>query len=557
MSESDDWKALHGRLGDEFKASTMYKMRLNTPVQLDLDLLPESRRSGMPVLGERLLSGNWQVGTESIDLSEGETPWNRPLPGRHFADRVHRFHFLKHLVTIGPEGVALARSLIDGWAEEYGRLNGFVWRVPVTIDRVWNWLEAGRYVLNKRLSDDEVLDALGKQIRHVQGSVKECPDSRQRLRGAVLLVLVAVLTDDGDKRLVSDEAFLEKELAAQILPDGGHVSRNPEALLSALIDLQFLEAAYEASGRVPSAAVTKALSRMGGMLGFLRLGDGRLPVMNGGFEVPIRDVERAFAPFEGGRAFSFATKSGFQRLIAGDLKLVMDAGAAPEAQFAASAHSGVMGFDLTDGPARLVSSCADHPDLAPSWRLLTRDTIAHSTLSLREENISTTTEYGATGVEVPSGPEGVTARRLEEGDEIWIDAQHNGWRSRHGLIHRRRLFMAGDGSRLTGEDSLSRPVSEAPSEEDTPIGFSVRFHFHPSVRFFRDGGNIGLRTAHGRRWVFKTSCEDREIDRTVYLGRGGREKSWQFCLYGKAMPNGDGTESTNRIKWAFIRTDLN
>ncbi|HBJ94150.1 MAG TPA: hypothetical protein DDZ43_14820, partial [Hyphomonadaceae bacterium] len=48
------------------------------------------------------------------------------------------------------------------------------------------------------------------------------------------------------------------------------------------------------------------------------------------------------------------------------------------------------------------------------------------------------------GLQAPVGPTGVSAKRMEEKDTIWIDSQHSGWKDTHGLVYRRRLYMDGD-----------------------------------------------------------------------------------------------------------------
>src|SRR5690606_3052950 len=87
-----------------------------------------------------------------------------------------------------------------------------------------------------------------------------------------------------------------------------------------------------------------------------------------------------------------------------------------------------------------------------------------------------------TGVRVPDGPAQLAIRRMEEGDQYLLEGQHGGWRVRHGLIYRRRLYVAMNGGRITGEDSLSRPMSEAAATFPSGlIPFEIRFHLHPDV----------------------------------------------------------------------------
>ena len=74
---------------------------------------------------------------------------------------------------------------------------------------------------------------------------------------------------------------VDGELEAQILPDGGHVSRNPAALVDILVDLLPLRQALIARGLVPSETLLHSIDRMMPMLRFFRHGDGAFAHFNG------------------------------------------------------------------------------------------------------------------------------------------------------------------------------------------------------------------------------------------------------------------------------------
>ena len=69
--------------------------------------------------------------------------------------------------------------------------------------------------------------------------------------------------------------------ARQILPDGGHISRNPGALIELLVDLLPLRTAFTARNIAPPPALLNAIDRMMPMLRFFRHGDGNFALFNG------------------------------------------------------------------------------------------------------------------------------------------------------------------------------------------------------------------------------------------------------------------------------------
>ena len=74
---------------------------------------------------------------------------------------------------------------------------------------------------------------------------------------------------------------LSDELERQILPDGGHISRNPGALIELLLDLLPLRQAFTARNVAPPPALLNAIDRMMPMLRFFRHGDGNFALFNG------------------------------------------------------------------------------------------------------------------------------------------------------------------------------------------------------------------------------------------------------------------------------------
>ena len=500
-----------------------------------------------------LLDGIWKIGRDRLVVPRDQSPWDQPGPSRHFADRLHRFGWLRHLAAAGQQGQLRARTLVEHWVSDFGRWNGFVWRLPVTVDRLWNWLTCGPILFDNLAPDTDLLTSLARQGRHLQFATDECHEPRVKMRSILTQIALVFAIDEADRKLPQLEGQLEFLLTDQILPDGGHISRNPEALVELLIDLQTIDDLYLRTGRPSLPCLARIVPRMAGMLKFLRTQDGGLPVMNGGSEGNRVDIKNALFPYSGSRAFAFATKSGFQKLEAKTARLFLDAGAAPPPEYAIEAHAGCLSFQFDDNGERLITNCGSHPDVDPVWRSATRGTDGHSTLVITGQDAADFVAVRSVGLEVPAGPMGVSARRMEEREDILIDSQHSAWKDSAGLVFRRRIFMSEAGDRLTGEDSLFRPVSAGETENRAKVPFDVRFHLHPGVSLKRDGQHLRLVLPSGAAWLFKTNHKNRTIDRSVYLARGTVEKCWQLVLSGAADPNGDASSPENIIRWAFTK----
>lgn len=549
------WARFQGKTGEDAKASAGHRLKIAGTKPDGFGLYLRAILPANPMRGERLMQGIWRIGMDRMVLPDGRAPWREQLPSRHYADRVHRFDWLPDLFSQGAAGADRARYLVDDWIENFGRFDGFSWRTACTADRAWNWMSCGAALFDAGEPEaiDARLDALNRQIRHAAALVDRDRDPVSVFKSAALSVVWSIC---GGKSKELDAAIdrLESVCTAQFLPDGGHVSRSPARTLRCLSDLMAIEDLLARADRPVPGFMLKWIGRAGAMVSFFKAGDGALIPFHDGDERRAEEVDAVLGRLPTPpRQFSVVPKSGYHKLRKGETSLYLDSGAAPDRPYGDKAHAGALSFELIDGAARLVTSCANSPETDIDWQAAVRRTGAHSTLILANEESSPFVRNEDSDLLYPEGPEGISAKRLEEADEIWLDAQHSGYKRDFGLLHRRRLFMSGDGRRLTGEDSLSRPVSAGISEDGTAIKFDIRFHLHPTVTAMTVGDAIVLRCESGPVWRFKTTHPGARLEPTIYLGRGIVEPSEQIVLSGKADPNGDGTSPPNCVRWVFLK----
>jgi len=151
----------------------------------------------------------------------------------------------------------------------------------------------------------------------------------------------------------------------------------------------------------------------------------------------------------------------------------------------------------------------------------------------------------------------MAVRRLEENDQYLLEGQHAGWRVRHGVIYRRRLYIARNGARITGEESLFRPVAETTPAASAPIGYEIRFHLHPDVEIAEgpDDRTLFLGLPNRQR-VWRFRCETAlSVEDSRYWGGAIARQARQLVVRGRAEPESDGSRPPNRVRWALSRLE--
>ncbi|HWE76384.1 MAG TPA: heparinase II/III family protein [Stellaceae bacterium] len=516
-----------------YHGSAIYHLSLagRTPHELALKLDPWP---GDAAQGEALLAGEFRFQSEAVHAPS--PPWRAGTTDEFRAD-LQRFQWLGDLAALGNEAAwEAARSWTAEWLQQFDIYDRLAWRADVIGDRLFTWLE-----YFDRLAVDETLRAamlksLARQARHLARIAhREAPGLPRlaALRGLIAALAAQVL----DRALARALAHFAREIEAQILADGGHATRNPEAQLTALRYLVDARAALTASHNEVHGAIQQAIDRAAPMLRFFRHGDGRFALFNGANEGDGATIDRVLNRADAkGRAPATAPHSGYERLRAGHSLVLFDCGKPPPAGLDGDYHAGPLAFEMSYGRERLIVNCGAYHGPSTEWRGAMRATAAHSTLIAAD---TSSVEFRPDG-SVALGPHEVTAMRAEDAGAQWVAASHDGFKKNLGLTHARQLFLAADGEDLRGEDRLTGRSGQ---------GFAIRFHLHPSVQasLTQDGNAVLLRLPGGAGWRLRMQGAVLSIAESIYVGAGGTKKTHQVVLDGHVGSNGA------IVKWALRR----
>ncbi len=323
----------------------------------------------------------------------------------------------------------------------------------------------------------------------------------------------------------------------QILPDGGHISRNPGALIELLIDLLPLRQTFAARNIAPPPALLNAIDRMMPMLRFFRHGDGSIALFNG-MSGTSSDLLATLLAYDDTHGLPMASMphTGFQRLDAGSMTVIMDTGAPPPANVSQEAHAGCLSFELSSGPCRIVTNCGMPPTGRDSWRAFARSTAAHSTLTYHDTSSCQFVELSAMkrflhGSPIVAGPANVENSRGDVANGTIMTASHDGYVGRFGVVHRRVLMAAADGTRLDGEDTIAPPSGGR--IKGNAADYALRFHLHPSIKASRlsDAHGVMLVLPNRDVWTFEAFDDAVELEDSVFLaGNDGPRRTTQIVI---------------------------
>jgi uncharacterized heparinase superfamily protein len=498
---------------------------------------------------DQLLRGRFRLAGDSIEVKEGSV-FDAPSPSPQWASALHSFDWLPPLSAAGGEASRrLATNLISQWIKRNSKYGEPAWAPDVTAARLLHLFAHGRFVMANSdvLWRSKVLVSLREQSRFLARAVDEAPDGLPRLEAAAAHVLSGACLNDSAKRLETGLAQLEEQIAQQILPDGGHVSRSPESLLHAYRYLIMVIDALRAVDCAIPQSLRSAHDRMAPMLRFFRHGDGKLALFNGGSECDAKMIEAILARDEiRGQPFSYAPHSGFQRLAAARAMALMDCGMPPAGAFSLAAHAGCLSFEFSTNAQRIVVNCGTEHVGSICWNGALRATAAHSTVTLADTSMASTLRDGVggnlLGPRLLGGPSRVETSREDRADGHRVEARHDGYSRKFGVVHERTLHLTPRGNVLTGMDRL---LPDRERRSRNPIAYAARFHIHPDIRVSANqGGGFILKLPNGEGWRFRSDTTA-TLDESVYLGSGNLRRTEQIIIAGAVR------EVPVEIGWTF------
>jgi hypothetical protein len=372
---------------------------------------------------------------------EGEIGWNDSSQSHLWRFNLHYFEYVGDLLIWSARGARtesyrVFRDLVKSWIEANNLVEGDAWH-PYTISiRLPQWLAAAAQFKPELAEDPEFTSLLFSSIRS-QGKILRSElefDVRTNHLIANLraLLWLGICFEDKEPRRWFSTALslLKKELEDQVLPDGGHVERNPGYHLVVLQHLLDVGLLLRRNRRESLPWLESAIQRMAKFAIAILQPDMAVPLLKDtalNTARPAEDVVAACAlyldqptlahglhprlwPFllfgtEGTSAENASQKeleggdkpqaipfldSGFYVLSdkARNDYLIFDAGKIGPDYQPGHGHADMLSFELTFGGKRVIVDSGAFAYARGTWRDYFRSTRAHNTVEVEGYNQS-------------------------------------------------------------------------------------------------------------------------------------------------------------------------
>jgi uncharacterized heparinase superfamily protein len=522
-------------------------------------LIPQDLRTADPSFASELYDGYFGL-AGMVALTGSESPFTVQPPSRLWQKELYSFGWLHNLEAAGDElAREKARSLVADWMSRGRHAHPVAWDVDIVARRVNSLLSHAGFLLDgaKRPFYDSMMRALSEEVHFLTLSHAEPGNTAPRLHALTALLLAGLCIAEHQAYVDSYLQPFSTELERQILADGGHISRNPNALVELLLEFLPLKQCFLARTQETPDALNSAIRRMMGMIRFLRLGDGSLARFNG-MGATRSDLTAAVLAYadDDDMPSHYAPDSGYCRLTRGTTVIIADTGLPPPGLASAQAHAGYLAFEMTSGIEPIIVNCGAPRDISSDWGTACRSTAAHSTLTVNEVSSSTLMKrkigYPPRRIHLLSGPKIVRGEVKTDQSDLILRSMHDGYKDRFCFFHQRRLRLTADGCSVEGVDQLAHPpdARQAPKPADR---FAIRFHLHPRVspRLNAEENSVSLTLPDAQLWKFRAAGAKVDIEESIFLADPIIQKrSLQIVLRGSCA-------AEIQVVWSLRKIETN
>ncbi|WP_136658482.1 heparinase II/III family protein [Nitratireductor sp. XY-223] len=518
-----------------------------------LVVAPTDLRIADPYIAHEIHQGRYPLAGRVLE-TDNDSPFLYTGPSLGFDEMLHSFRWLRHLRAANTEeSFADARTLTEDWINLWGRrYSGIGWDANVTAQRVIAWLSHSPIILKKqdRGFYRRFIRSLALQIRYLRKIAPAMRDGEKRFRVRIALAMATLALPATPAAIRHAARFLDQEIDKQILPDGGHISRNPQVAMTLLADLLPLRQTYLNLGHTPPKGLVSSIDRMFQALRFFRHVDGTLALFNGCTAQPADRLLSVLRYDEStGEPPRSTPQMNYQRLSNHNTVIIADTGPYPAGELSATAHAGCLSFELSSGHHRFIVNAGSPAFYHAEYRRLARATAAHSTLIIDDTSSATISGSSFLGPIMTNGPQKVDLERRDEADgRQGFIARHDGYAELFGLIHERSIQLSADGNMVTGRDRIAKSASHKLLIDGETPGV-IRFHIHPKIAISRDNNNdIVLTAPDSEIWTFFSPDAAAEIEDDIFFADlAGPRRSQQICLHFIIAQQSE-------VSWSMVRT---
>lgn len=405
--------------------------------------------------------GHFRFLNDSADFGNG-IDWQADGKSRLWRYNLHYFQYLHPKDGLD---TTVALSVMMDWIKSNPPATIDAWDPAPTSLRIVNWI---KFIIDRDISGIDY-ERLSRSLYQQSLWLENLPERHllcnHLFKNAKAYIFAGLFfsTPDAERWLAKGLRLLERELSAQILPDGGHIERSPMyhcMILEDCLDLLNICMDNPSEGvREIAEQLEEHILKMMHFLCGMTHPDGQIALFNDsafGVEVPPSGLMEYFKRLTGGAVeapkppfWAFPDTGYFIMAPRPGDRLIADCGPLGPDYQVGHGHCDSLSFELSANYSRIIvdSGCFSyqHDDM----RQYNRGNAGHNTVTLDRSDQSEIWDSFRCGRRARP----LTAKIWQDRDSLIFEGGHDGYRRLSGQpIHHRRIQWTGP--RILIEDRI-------------------------------------------------------------------------------------------------------
>lgn len=471
--------------------------------------------AGDAAAGRAMAAGKFKFAGQELQLGVPPLDWQ---PAKASALWIFNLHYHEWLADLRAANAReAAQALVADWLVGFASYHPTAWHPYPTSLRLVAWLTHGKWLLEKADADfaDAFKQALARQALYLAENCEFDLGGNHLLKNLKALIYCGLAMEEHKVFYERGMGGFLRQLRVQILPDGGHYERSPLYQAQVLLDMMEVRAILRKTNGTDNKMLDGLCAKAGSALATMCVADGSLGLFNDSARLTPEKVRQLLRLSGAEEPVEVLPQSGYARLERGKVLVLFDGGLVGPDENPGHAHADTLSFELCVGRECVIVNGGTYA-YQDRLRHTFRGTAAHSTVVVDGENSAEV--WG--GFRVGRRPQDVQLQvKGIEGGEAVVEGTHDGYRHL-GVFHARKMVIAGDGSRVRGEDVLT--VRRHWWQRAIRRRVMAHFHVHPEVgvRLVSDR-EAELTLASGKKAKFMVEEGRLDVKESIYAPQFG------------------------------------
>ena len=408
------------------------------------------------------------------------------------------------------------QNILSQWITKNERYNSKSWKIDIIAKRIIAWISSSKltYEDSDSLYRDKFNGLIKKQINHLINEIEKNKWVDDKMIGCAAIILAGLSYQDKEEYLSFGLNLLKKIIKFSFDNNGFPKSRNIQQLnLYIKYFILIREWFKESQNEIPEY-IDENIYYLGQAYAFIWQNNKKDFLFNGNYESNNTEFDNYLKRL----GYNFKNQSnelgGYAILSNKKITFIKDIGASPDKKFSSNYQAGSLSFEIYSNGKKLICNSGYFKNFNHQLNKLSKSSAAHSTLILNDTSSCRFEKESNSRTSVSHGLKIIKKNIVFERNYWKINAAHDGYLKKYGIIHDREIEFFPDQMKFIGYDKL---ISKNKIKN---LKFDLRFHLEPNIKVMKTQDNKSiLIDLEGEGWKFNSDDNDINIDNGIYFGK--------------------------------------